>query len=267
MGKRIRLDIARHIATVSLDRADKRNAVDMQMFDDLLSAAAEIRDDSSVRAVILRGDGPDFCAGIDISMFAGQGIDATGPDLMARPTDSAANLVQLACLVWRELPVPVIAVLSGTVFGAGLQIAMGADMRYAAPGARLSIMEVRWGLIPDMALTTTMRDVVATDKVRELAYTGRIVSATEALSLGLVTAIEDDPLAHANSVAADIAGKSPDAIRAIKQLINEAWQLDPDKALLLEATLQKKVLAGSNQQEAAAANLEKRPPEFRDPER
>lgn len=265
MSKRIRLEIAKHLATVTLDRADKRNAVDMQMFEDLLSAAAAIREDRSVRVVVMHGDGPDFCAGIDIAMFAGQGIDATGPDLMAKRDNTPANLVQQACLVWRELPVPVIAALNGTVFGAGLQIAMGADFRYASPDSRLSIMEVRWGLIPDMALTTTMRHVVATDKLRELAYTGRIVSGAEAVSLGLVTALDDDPVAHAMSVAGDIAGKSPDAIRAIKRLINESWDQDPAQALLLEASLQKKVLTGSNQREAAAANLEKRPPAFRDP--
>ncbi len=266
MTKRVLLKVENNVATVTLNRADKRNAVDMDMFHGLIGAAEQIRSERKVRAVVLHGDGEHFCAGIDISMFAGEGINATGPDLLAKPHDTSANLVQLACLVWRELPVPVIAALNGTVFGAGLQIAMGADMRYASAEARFSIMEVRWGLIPDMAFTNTMRHVIPTDKVRELAYTGRIVTAAEAASLGLVTGIDEDPLARAYQIAMDIAQKSPDAIRAIKRLINEAWDVDGGAALQLEAALQKEILAGANQREAASANLEKRLPSFQDPD-
>ena len=264
MKQRIRITVQDHVATVMLDRATKRNAVDLEMFDAFLRARDELAGTPEIRAVVLHGDGPDFCAGIDISVFAGQGIGADGPDIIAPLGNSAANIVQSAALVWRQLPVPVIAALSGAAYGAGLQIAMGADLRVAAPDVRLSVMEVRWGLIPDMAITNTFRHVVRQDYVRELVYTGRIVAAKEALDMGLVTRVSEDPLSVATDIAAEIANKSPDAVRAAKQLINESWDDDPDNALRREASLQHAVLAGGNQREAARANLEKRPPEFTD---
>jgi enoyl-CoA hydratase/carnithine racemase len=157
-----------------------------------------------------------------------------------------------------------LAALHGTVFGAGLQIAMGADMRYAAPDLKMSVMEIKWGLVPDMGITSTLPGVVPQDKAREMAYTGRIHTASEALAAGLVTEVVDDPLQRAQQIAAEIAGKSPDAIRAIKKLFNESWKGDPATALRLEADLQEKVMAGENQAEAARANMEKRLPEFSD---
>ncbi|MGI9261688.1 MAG: enoyl-CoA hydratase-related protein, partial [Woeseiaceae bacterium] len=211
------------------------------------------------------GDGTDFCAGIDISIFGGEGIGAGSGDLLKPRTESGANYFQNAAMCWRDLPVPVIAALQGSVFGAGFQISMGADLRYAAADANLSIMEIKWGIIPDMGITATLPGVVAEDRVRELAYTGRIVGAEEAADLGLVTAIVDDPLASATAVAHDIAGKSPDAIRAIKRLIGDSWPRDGAASLRREAELQTAVMAGDNQREAAAANLEKRAPRFHDP--
>ena len=142
---------------------------------------------------------------------------------------------------------------------------MGADMRYAAPSVKMSVMEIKWGLIPDMGITTTLPGVVPQDKARELAYTGRILSADDALACGLVTEVVDDPLRRAQEVAAEIAAKSPDAVRFIKKLFNESWKGDPATALRLEAELQEKVMAGENQAEAARANMEKRPPKFSDP--
>ena len=186
--------------------------------------------------------------------------------LLAPQTESGANYFQKAATCWRDLPVPVIAALQGSVFGAGLQIAMGADLRYASADARLSIMEIKWGLIPDMALTATMPSMLAEDKVRELAYTGRLVSADEAASLGMVTSIVDEPLASATAVAHEIASKSPDAIRAIKRLTAFAWRGSVAETLRLEAELQAAVMAADNQKEAAMANLQNRPPVFADPE-
>jgi enoyl-CoA hydratase/carnithine racemase len=265
MKQRIKVSIQDHVAIVMLDRADKRNAVDLDMFQAFLRTRDELVETPGIRAVILHGDGPDFCAGIDISVFGGRGIGADGPDITAPLENSAANIVQSAALVWRELPVPVIAALHGATFGAGLQIAMGADLRIAAPDVRMSVMEVRWGLIPDMGITNTFRHVVRQDFVRELTYTGRIVAAPEARDMGLVTRVCEDPLSAATEIAAEIAGKSPDAVRAAKRLINESWDADPDEALRMEATLQHAVLAGENQREAASANLEKRLPQFTDP--
>lgn len=265
MSERVLVDIDNHVATVTLNRAEKRNAVDFEMFDGIAAAADELAKNVSVRAVVLSGEGTDFCAGIDISVFGGDGIGAGTADLMEPRTESGANYFQNAALCWRNLPVPVIAALQGSVFGAGFQISMGADLRYAATDARLSIMEIKWGIIPDMAITATLPGVVAEDRVRELAYTGRIVAADEAAVLGLVTAVVDDPLASATAVAHEIAGKSPDAIRAIKRLIGDSWPRDGATSLRREAELQVAVMAGDNQREAVAANLEKRAPQFHDP--
>jgi enoyl-CoA hydratase/carnithine racemase len=266
MSERVLVDIDNHVATVILNRAGKRNAVDFDMFEALSAAADELAANTAVRAVVLCGDGPDFCAGIDISVFSGEGIGENTAELMQPRTSSGANFFQQVAVCWRDLPVPVIAALQGSVFGAGFQICMGADMRYAASDMRMSIMEIRWGLIPDMGISATLPGVVAEDRVRELAYTGRVVKAKEARQLGLVTAVVDDPLASATAVAHVIAGKSPDAIRAIKRLVNESWTGDSRDSLKLEAELQAAVMAGPNQREAAAANLEKRSPTFRDPD-
>ena len=266
MSERVTIDIDNHVATVTLNRAEKKNAVDRAMFDAIHEAAERLGQDNKVRAVVLCGEGTDFCAGIDISTFAGDGIGASLGDLLAPQTESGANYFQKAATCWRDLPVPVIAALQGSVFGAGLQIAMGADLRYASADARLSIMEIKWGIIPDMALTATMPSILAEDKVRELSYTGRLVPAEEAASLGLVTAIVDEPLASATAVAHEIASKSPDAIRAIKRLTAAAWRGDAAVTLRLEAELQAAVMATDNQKEAAMANLQNRPPVFADPE-
>ena len=266
MSERITTSIENHVATVTLNRADKRNAVDTAMFDAILATAKALEADSSVRAVVLHGDGGHFCAGIDISVFQGVGIGEKSGDSLKPLEGSTANYFQSASLVWRELPVPVLAALEGTTFGAGLQIAMGADMRYAGPDTKMSVMEIKWGLIPDMGITSTLPGVVPQDKAREMAYTGQILSAQEALAAGLVTEVVDDPLQKAQEVAAEIAAKSPDAIRFIKKLFNESWKGDPATALRREADLQAKVMAGENQAEAARANMEKRPPKFSDPE-
>jgi enoyl-CoA hydratase/carnithine racemase len=265
MSERVRLEVADHVATVTLDRADKRNAVDFAMFDGIIEMAAAIAADSSIRAVVLNGAGQDFCAGIDITTFSGDGIGNTVGDRMKPRSGAGANYYQSAAMCWRELPVPVIAAVQGSVFGAGFQIAMGADIRYGAPDTRMSIMEIKWGIIPDMSFTVTLPSVLSEDRVRELCYTARIVDAEEADRLGLLTELSEDPLARARALAADIAGKSPDAIRAIKQLINAAWRPDTARTLQLEAELQQAVMAGSNQKEAAMANFEKRAPLFRDP--
>lgn len=264
MSQRITTTIDRHVVTVTLNRAEKRNAVDMAMFEAIIETAESLAADPGVRAVVLQGDGGHFCAGIDVSLFQGAGIGDKLSELLEPRPGSKANFFQSAAIAWRDLPVPVLAALRGTVFGAGLQIAMGADMRLAAPDVRMSIMEVKWGLIPDMGLTATLPGVVAADRARELAYTGRILSAAEAHSAGLLTEVVDDPLPRAQEIAWNIANKSPDAIRAMKRLFNESWNRDPASGLRREAELQAAVMAGRNQAEAASANIEKRAPRFTD---
>ena len=264
MTERVVVDIRNHVASVTLNRANKHNAVDIAMFEAIIEAGESLAQDRSIRAVVLNGDGESFCAGIDVSVFAGKGIGASGADNMATRGSSLANFYQSAAFVWRELPVPVIAALHGVIFGAGLQIALGADIRYVSADAKLSVMEIKWGIIPDMAISTTLPNLMPVDKAAELALTGKIVSGSEAEDLGLVTAVKENPLQAAREIAATIAGKSPDAVRAIKKLLYEAWKNDAASSLRLEAELQLKVMAAPNQMEAALANSEKRAPEFGD---
>lgn len=264
MTSPVLVETAAHVAVVTMNRADKHNALNMEMFDALAEAGRALAADRSVRAVVLRGAGDHFCAGIDTSVFAGQGIGAAGAGRMEPMADSVANFFQRAAYVWREIPVPVIAAINGVAFGGGMQIAMGADIRFAAETARLSIMEIRWGLIPDMGITTTMRHLMPLDRLKELVYTGRIVDAAEAASLGLVTAVVTDPVSAAERLAADIAGKSPDAVRAAKALFNSALDMDDGAALRLEAETQAGVMGKPNQLEAVISNTEKREPRFDD---
>lgn len=263
MTEPLTVSIDDKIATVTLNRPDKANAINLEMFDALSEAGRELAADRSVRAVVLTGAGDNFCAGIDVSLFQASGLEF-GEAALAPLQGSPANRFQSAAYVWRELPVPVICAISGVAYGGGLQIALGADLRYARPDARLAVMEIKWGLIPDMAITTTLRDLVAADRVKELALTGTVISGEQALSAGLVTALHDDPQAAAAETAAAIRANSPDAVRAIKRLVNTAWRLSDGEALALEAKLQLGVMGKKNQVEAIMANQQKRTPDFDD---
>lgn len=257
----VRLD--GHIAEVALNRPDKHNALSLELFEALAETGKRLAADKSIRAVVLRGHGANFCAGIDTSIF-----DPAFPkkfaDGMRPQPDSPANFFQRAATVWREIPAPVICAINGVAFGGGFQVAMGADLRYAEPDAKMSVMEVKWGLIPDMGISTTARHIIAPDKLKELAYSGRIVAADEALALGLLTAIHPDPYAAAMLTATEIADRSPDAIRGMKRLFNTGFDLSADQALALEASIQLGLMGRKNQLEAVMANLEKRPPVFDD---
>jgi len=266
MTESLHVTIDSNVAIVRLNRPDKNNAIDLEMFEAFIATGQSLSANRKVRAVVLHGAGDNFCAGIDLSAFQGSGIGAAGQGRMDPLDGSLANFFQSAAYVWRDMPVPVIAAIRGFAFGGGLQIALGADIRYAAADARFSIMEVKWGLIPDMGISQTALHVVAADKLKELAFTGRVIDGNEAASLGVITAIKDDPLHSALEIAEQIAGRSPDAIRATKVLINESWQINPAESLRREAELQIKVMRGKNQKEAVAANFEKRAPDFCDAE-
>jgi len=263
MSERVQIRVEAHIADVMLNRADKMNALDVKMFAALAAAADTIAADKSVRAVVLHGAAGNFCAGIDLSVLGAEDLDF-GKALGTPVEPSPANFFQRAAYAWRELPVPVICALEGVVFGGGLQVALGADVRYAGPDARLSIMESKWGLIPDMGISTTLRDLIAPDHIKELAWTARILDAAEAQALGLVTAVVDDPMSASRNLAADCAARSPDAIRGIKTLVNQAWQISEAESLALEARLQGGIIGRENQIEAVNANLGKLRPDFRD---
>jgi enoyl-CoA hydratase/carnithine racemase len=263
-SERVRIEVADHIATVTLTRPDKHNALDIPMFNGIVEAASELSGSHGVRAVILHGEGPSFCSGLDVMgvMSAGQGLDGLTDPLRG----DVPNWFQRTAYDWIALPMPVIAAVHGACFGGGLQIALAADIRIAAPDARLSVMEIRWGLIPDMSITRTLPRLVGIDIAKELTYTGRIFSGEEASKLGVVTHVADDPIAEARHLAEEIAAKSPDAVRGAKRLYDEAWNLSARESLALEAEIQRSLVGSPNQLAAVAAGMTKQPAEFTDPQ-
>lgn len=260
---RVRLSVSGGVAEVALARLHRHNGLDRAMFQALNDAQDRVAADRTVRAVVLTGDGPSFCAGLDFESVAAEG---TGPEALLVPwPGSPANLVQRAAYGWTQLAVPVVAALRGHCLGGGCQIALAADVRYAAPDACLSLMEVRFGLVPDLGLSQTLPRLVRADVAKELVWTGRVVDAQEALTLGLVTHVVEDPLAAARALAAEIATMSPDAVRAGKRLLVEAWNASPEVALPFETDLQRSLLSGPNHQVALAAGTAGTVPQFDDP--
>ncbi len=261
---RVRIDTADGVASVRMTRGDKHNGLDWAMFESLNAAIDELAEAEDARVVVLSGEGPSFCAGLDFKSFMSPMAPrmrraATCSATRSRPrTTRPPTFAQRVAYGWRELPVPVIAALQGNCLGGGFQIALGADIRIAAPGTRMSVMEIRYGLIPDMSLSQTLPRLVRDDVARELTYTGRVVEADEALSLGLVTRVADDPLAEASALASQIAAASPSAIRSAKRLWNEGWHATPAEGLALEAELQQALMGGADQLAAlGAANASK----------
>lgn len=263
MYQRLQIEIdGAGIAHVQLARPEKMNALDALTFPELIRAAGELAANPAVRVVVMSGQGRAFCAGLDLSLF-------THPDLSSMLGESDAdgvNDVQRAVWVWRTLPVPVVAAVHGTTFGGGLQLALGADIRCVAPDARLSIMEIEYGIIPDICGTQLWGHLVREDVMRELMFTGRIFDGREAVTLGFATQLADDPLAAAMATARSIAGKSPDAIRAAKRLLNDYRSSNVADGLRREAQTQIGLIHTPNQLEAVMAKMEKRAPVFRDPE-
>lgn len=269
MEERVSISISEGVADVRLVRADKMNALDQAMFEALVAATERLSKEKGVRVVVLSGEGRAFCAGLDMGRFAamkekgGNGIPGGENRDLTKRTHGQANFPQQAVWGWRQLPVPVIAAVHGVAFGGGFQLSLGADMRFLAPDARMSVMEIKWGLVPDMAGTPILASLVRDDILRDLTYTGRIFSAQEAMMYGLATRICDDPRASALEVARNIAGKSPDAIRAAKRLLNNL-SVDPGPALLAESVEQQKLIGSANQTEAVRSNLEKRAAKYAD---
>ncbi|MCF8111493.1 MAG: crotonase/enoyl-CoA hydratase family protein [Desulfobacteraceae bacterium] len=265
MSELVKISISNHVADVRLNRPEKYNALNPDMFKAIIEAGRSLAQDTSVRAVVLSGEGKGFCAGLDFQGFVEMG-EKGALDLMQTQPGQIANNAQLPAMVWKQVPVPVIAVLHGVAYGGGFQIAMGADIRIAAPDTRLSVMEIKWGIIPDMSATQTLRDLVRLDVAKELTFSGRILEAEEAWKLGLVTRVSQDPLAEAHQMANEFAARNPSAVSAAKHLLEIAWHADAEEGLKLEASLQKTLMGTSNQREAAAANFEKRKPRFADRE-
>lgn len=263
-NERVSLSLdANGVAQVRLTRPDKLNALDDAMIDALLAVGEALHALPGLRAVVLAGEGRGFCAGLDLAAMAGL-LSAGAPSLVER-SHGRANRFQQIAVQWRDLPVPVIAAIHGVCFGGGLQIAAGADIRVCAPDARLAVMEMKWGIVPDMGLFALLRGTVREDVLRELTFTNREIGGTEARNLGLVTLLDADPLARATELATEIASRNPEATRAAKRLFNQAQDRSFDDILLAEAREQQALLGSANQQEAVAAALQKRPPRFADP--
>jgi len=269
MEERVSISISEGVADVRLVRADKMNALDQAMFEALVTTTERLSKEKGVRVVVLSGEGRAFCAGLDMGSFAamkekgGNGIQGGENRDITKRNHGQANVPQQAVWGWRQLPVPVIAAVHGVAFGGGFQLSLGADMRFLSSDARMSVMEIKWGLVPDMAGTPILASLVRDDILRDLTYTGRIFSAQEAMAYGLATRICEDPRAAALEVAREIAGKSPDAIRAAKRLLNNL-SVDPGPALLAESVEQQKLIGSANQTEAVRSNLEKRAAKYVD---
>ncbi|MCW3041493.1 MAG: enoyl-CoA hydratase/carnithine racemase [Solirubrobacterales bacterium] len=266
---RVTVTVADHVATVTMVRGEKHNALDAWMFTGLRDAIAQVAADPAVRAVVLHGEGKSFCSGLDVASFMGGDSPISMDQLVDRGDGGLTNLAQQVAVGWlNDVPVPVIAAIHGNCFGGGMQIALGADIRIAAPDAKLSIMEIKWGLVPDMGITQTLPRLLPVDRAKELTFTGRQLSGEEAAAAGLVTRTAADPLAAALELAAEIASKSPSAIQHAKRLYDETWVSDDvAAALVLETDLQVELIGSKNQLAAVASVFTKQPGEFVDPER
>ena len=279
MSDRVTISMDAGVADVRLNRPDKRNALDGAMFLALAEAGEQLKSEPGVRCVVLSGEGASFCAGLDFGSFqqmaGGDGRDGDAADGAAadRPSGNPGALVdgrithlgQQVAWVWQEIPVPVIAAVHGHALGGGIQIALGADIRIVHPDAQLSVREVHWGLVPDMTGTLTLNRLVRPDIAKELTFTGRMVSGTEALALGLATHVSDTPREDALALAREIAGRSPHAVRGAKELFNRLLADGAAEQFADERRVIGGLIGGANQIESVMANFEKRPPVFVDP--
>jgi enoyl-CoA hydratase/carnithine racemase len=250
------------VAQVRLARPDKLNALDPVMFDAIIEVGEELRTMKGLRAVVLAGEGRAFCAGLDLASFTAGPIEGATP--IADRTHGNANRFQEVAMTWRKCPVPVIAAVHGVCFGGGLQIASGADIRVVHPETRMAIMEMRWGLVPDMGGFALWRGLVRSDALRELVYTNREFSGSEAIELGLATLVEADPLARAQAIAREIAARNPESVRAAKRLFDVMDDEGTAAILLAESREQAAVIRRPNQVEAVMAGMQKRAPNFTD---
>jgi enoyl-CoA hydratase/carnithine racemase len=260
-SNRVQLTIDAGIAIVTLNRPDKHNALDMPMFRAIKQVIQQLKTNRQVRVVIVRGAGESFCSGLDVKSVMNNKADAL--KLLWKWWPGQANLAQYVTIGWRRLSVPVIMVLHGKCWGGGMQIALGGDFRIAAPDTSLSIMEAKWGLIPDMAGTPTLKENMALDQAMKLAMTAEIVDAQQALTLNLITSVADAPFDEAIKLAEQLVERSPDTNRTIKQMYHKIWSPRDRKILAQETTNQWRVLLGKNRQIAVKKALGKTDIEYR----
>jgi len=265
---RVTIDVVDGVADVRLARPDKMNAVDGAMFEALVEAGDVVRADTSIRVVVLSGEGRGFCAGLDLGSFQAMsdGPRRSGAQPLLDADDRITSRAQQAVYTWTEQPVPVIAALHGPALGAGFQLALGADIRFIHPEATMSVLEIRWGLIPDMTGSQMLTRLVGLDVAKELVWTGRMVPGTECVELGLATHLSDDPRADAMTLATEIASKSPDAIRGGKRLVSMAGQVSLAEGFAAEASTMASLIGSPNQTESVKAWFDKRAPVYADPD-
>ncbi|MGI8662676.1 MAG: crotonase/enoyl-CoA hydratase family protein [Acidimicrobiales bacterium] len=275
MSDRVLLTIEAGVADVRLNRPDKLNAFDVGMFGALVEVGESLKQDTSVRAVVLSGNGKAFCSGLDFSVFQTMADDRATADgasdepplrIVGDRGDRITNNGQQSVYVWSELPVPVIAAVHGHALGAGCQLALGADIRIVAPDAKLSVLEVRWGLTPDMTGTQVLPGLVGLDVAKELTFTGRMVTGEEAVRIGMATSSAHDPREAAFELAQEIAGKNPYAIRGAKRLLGMAARVPLAEALEAEERTMVSLIGSPNNVEAVTAFFAKRDPVFADVE-
>jgi len=263
MSERVTITVENHIADVRLNRPEKMNALDPDMFTGIIAAGKELAEMKDVRAIVLSGEGRAFCAGLDMASFSASGTETGGGKLTDR-TYGNSNKFQEVAMQWRKLPMPVIAAVHGVAFGGGLQIMSGADVVVAHPETRMAVMEMRWGLVPDMGGYPLWRGAVNPGVLRELTYTNREFSGEDAHGYGFVAYLDNDPKAKAMGIAETIAGRNPDAIKAAKRLFNQSHDLAEDALLMQESVEQQAVIRTPNQTEAVMAQMAKRSANFAD---
>lgn len=275
MSDRVTISHADGVADVRFNRPDKRNALDGEMFLAIARAGEEVARTPGVRAVVISGEGPSFCAGLDFGSFqqmAGGGGEAGGEGNLGGEGNPGridegriTHLGQQVAWVWQEVPVPVIAAVHGHALGGGIQIALGADIRIVHPDTQLSVREVHWGLVPDMTGTLMLSRLVRPDVAKELTFTARVFSGREAYELGLATRLSDTPHADAMKLAREIAERSPDAVRGAKELFNRLVNAGAAEQFAEERRVIGSLIGRPNQVESVMANFEKRSPVFTDP--
>jgi len=271
MSDRVLITIEDGVADVRLNRPDKRNALDGELFVAIVDAGERLKTEPGVRAVVLSGNGPSFCAGLDFGSFqqmaGGERPSADGGDNGnpgAMKPGAITHMGQQCAWVWQEVPVPVIAAVHGHALGGGIQIALGADIRFVHPDTQLAVREVHWGLVPDMTATYFLTQLVRADVAKELVFTAKVITGWEAHALGLATHLSDDPLTDALALAREIADRSPSAVRGAKALLNKAYAGDPAAQFAEERAVIGSLIGRPNQVEAVMANFEKRAPVFTD---
>lgn len=269
MSDRVSITITDGIADVRLNRPDKRNALDNKMFVAIAEAGERLKTEPGVRVVVLSGEGASFCAGLDFSSFqsmAGGSVSAADVEAADGPGSMRAgritHLGQQVSWAWQEVPVPVIAAVHGHALGGGIQIALGADIRIVHPDTKLSVREVHWGLVPDMTGTQVLSHLVRPDVAKELTFTARIFSGTEAYQLGIATRLSENPLEDAMAMAHEIAGRSPSAVRGAKELFNRIVNAGAAEQFAEERRVIGSLIGKPDQVEAVMSNFENRPPHF-----